>query len=149
MKFYSEKLNKLFDTEAALKDAEKILEKECKKHELGKRALSQKIEEAEVALEEAYVNYDKVREEAARILDESNKQVIELLNTAKGKITEAEKARTDAIVAFNQQYGTYRANYTGERAKRESNRVNKIINDVFANALSYNTYNNKFDKFFF
>ena len=55
-----------------------------------------------------------------------------MINDAKAKITEAEKNRTDAIVAFNHQFGTYRANYTGERAKRESERINKIVNDIFS-----------------
>lgn len=131
MKFYSETLNKLFDSEKELKDAEKAFEDKNLLKENTKKELSVRIEVAEEALDAAHKNYEAVREEAAKILDESNKQVIKMMNDAKAQITEAEKARTDAIVAFNQQFGTYRANYTGERAKRESERVNKMVDDMF------------------
>jgi hypothetical protein len=132
MKYYSETLNKLFDNEADLKAAEKVfLDKNLQK-ENTKKELSAKIEEAEAALDAAHKNYEVVREEATKLMDESNKQIISMMNNAKTKITEAEKARTDAIVAFNQRFGTYRANYTGERAKRESDRINKIVNDIFS-----------------
>jgi sugar-specific transcriptional regulator TrmB len=132
MKFYSETLNKLYDSEKELKAAEKAFNDQNLQKENTKKELSTKIEVAEVALDEAHKNYEAVREEAAKLMDESNKQIIKMMNDAKAKITEAEKARTDAIVAFNQQFGTYRANYTGERAKRESDRINKIVNDIFS-----------------
>ncbi len=132
MKYYSETLNKLFDSEKELKAAEKVFEDKNIQKENTKKELSIKIEAAETALDEAHKNYEAVREEAAKLMDESNKQILKMINDAKSKITEAEKNRTDAIVAFNQQFGTYRANYTGERAQRESDRINKIVNDIFS-----------------
>ena len=132
MKYYSETLTKLFDSEKELKAAEKAFEDKNLQKENTKKELSQKIEAAETALDAAHKNYEAVREEAARLMDESNKQILKMINDAKAKITEAEKNRTDAIVAFNQQFGTYRANYTGERAQRESDRINKIVNDIFS-----------------
>lgn len=141
MKFYSEKLNKLFDTEADLRDAEKALQAEKVKKELGKKELAKSIEDAEANLDKAYQEYDEAKNTAAKILDESNKQVIKILNDAKAKVAEAEKARTDAIVKFNQNFGTYRANYSGERAVRESNRVNKLVDDLFK-TLPYSTFFN-------
>lgn len=132
MKYYSEKLNKLFDSEKELKAAEKVFEDKNIQKENTKKELSMKIEAAETALDAAHKNYEVVREEAAKLMDESNKQILHMMNDAKAKITEAERVRTDAIVAFNQQFGTYRANYTGERAQRESDRINKIVNDIFS-----------------
>jgi chromosome segregation ATPase len=132
MKYYSETLNKLYNSEKELRAAEKALEDKNLQKENTKKELSTKIEAAEAALDAAHKNYEEVREEAARLMDESNKQILKMINDAKAKITEAEKTRTDAIVAFNQQFGTYRANYTGERAKRESDRINKIVNDLFS-----------------
>jgi hypothetical protein len=142
MKYYSEKLNKMFDTEAALKDAEKALADANVKKEVGKKELAKNIEQAEINLDKAYQAYDDAKNEAARILDESNKQVIKILNDAKAKVAEAEKARTDAIVQFNAQFGVYRANYSGERAVRESNRVNKLVEDLFKMFPSNTVYNN-------
>ena len=132
MKFYSEQLNKLFDSEKELKAAEKSFEDKNLQKENTKKELSTKIESAEAALDAAHKNYEAVREEAAKLMDDSNKQIIKMMNEAKAQITAAEKARTDAIVEFNRQFGTYRANYTGERAKRESDRINKIVNDLFS-----------------
>lgn len=130
MKFYSEKLNKLFDTPEALTIAEE--EATNKQTELTKKELSQAIEKADAALDEAYKNYDEVRNAAAKILDESNKQVEQMLKAAKKKITVAEQERSNAIVQFNKQFGTYKVNYTGDRAKRESQRVNKMLDDIFS-----------------
>lgn len=130
MKFYSEKLNKLFDTPEALTAAEE--EATNKQTELTKKELSQAIEKADAALDEAYKNYDEVRNAAAKILDESNKQVEQMLKDAKKKITVAEQERSNAIVQFNKQFGTYKVNYTGDRAKRESQRVNKMLDDIFS-----------------
>ena len=132
MKYYSEKLNKLFDTEKALKDAETAAANEAAKQELSKKTLSQKIEAAEEAVDAAYKNYEDTRNLAAKILEDSNKQIIDIMNKAKAQITDAEKARTDAIVAFNQQFGTYRANYTGERAKREAKRIDSLASNILS-----------------
>jgi len=131
MKFYSEKLNKLFDSEKELKSAEKAFDEKNLVTENTKKELSKRIEAAEDAVDAAHKNYEVVKQEAAKLMDESNKQIANMLNEAKEKITSAEKDRTDAIVAFNQQFGTYRANYTGERAKRESERINQMVNDMF------------------
>lgn len=132
MKYYSEVLQKLFDDEKSLKAEEKAFNDKNLQKENTKKELSHKIEAAEAAVDAAHKNYETTRQEAAKLMDESNKQILRMMNDAKAKITAAEKARTDAIVAFNQQFGTYRANYTGERAKRESERVNKMINDIFS-----------------
>ena len=131
MKFYSEKLNKLFDSEKELKSAEKVFDEKNLITENTKKELSKRIEAAEDAVDAAHKNYEAVKQEAAKLMEESNKQIANMLNDAKEKITSAEKDRTDAIVAFNQQFGTYRANYTGERAKRESERINQMVNDMF------------------
>ncbi len=131
MKFYSEELQKLFDTEKELKDAEKAFKDRQLVKETTKKELSQKIEDADKAVDDAYKNYEKAREYAAKLMDESNKEIIKIMEDAKAAIAKAEKARTDAIIAFNQQFGTYRANYSGERAKRESERVNRLIEDLF------------------
>ena len=137
MKYYSELLQKLFDDEKSLKAEEKAFNDKNLQKENTKKELSMKIENAEAALDEAHRNYEAVREEAAKLMDESNKQIIQMMNDAKAKITAAERTRTDAIISFNQQFGTYRANYTGERAKRESERINKIVNDIFSWPFNY------------
>lgn len=143
MKYYSESLKKLFDTPEKLQEAETEALLANQKTELTKKELSNAIEKAELKLDEAYKNYDAVREAAAKILDESNKQVEKMLKDAKQVITTAEQERADAIVQFNKQFGTYKVNYTGDRAKRESQRVNKMVEDLFSMLPPFGTYNFK------
>jgi hypothetical protein len=143
MKYYSESLKKLFDTPEQLQEAETEALLANQKTELTKKELSNAIEKADLKLDEAYKNYDAVREAAAKILDESNKQVEKMLKDAKQIITSAEQERTNAIVEFNKQFGTYKFNYTGDRAKRESQRVNKMVEDLFSMLAPFGTYNCK------
>lgn len=132
MKYYSEILTKLFDSQKELEDAEKAYKETQKSKDNTKKELSQKIEAADAAVDAAYKNYEEARVYAAKLMEESNKQIIEILEAAKDEITNAEKARTDAIVEFNRQFGTYRANYSGERAKRESERIANMVNNIFS-----------------
>ena len=131
MKYYSETLKKLFDSEEGLKAAEKAFEEKNTQNENTKKELSHKIENAEKAVDAAYKEYEEARKYAAKLMEESNREIIRILDEAKANITEAEKLRADAIVEFNQRFGTYRANYTGERAQRESERVQKMVDDIF------------------
>ena len=132
MKYYSETLKRLFDTPEELEEHEIAYARDKAKDELSKKVLSKKIEDADKLVDSAYKEYEDAKSRAAEILEKSNQQVADILNEAKAKISEAEKERTNAIVAFNQKYGTYRVNYTGERAKNESERINRMINDVFS-----------------
>ena len=132
MKYYSETLKRLFDTPEELAEHENAYARDKAKDELSKKVLSQKIEAADKLVDSAYKEYEDAKSRAAEILEKSNQQVADILNEARAKISKAEKERTNAIVAFNQKYGTYRVNYTGERAKNESERINRMINDVFS-----------------
>ena len=132
MKYYSESLKKLFDTPEQLQEAETEALLANQKTELTKKELSDAIEKADLKLDEAYKNYDAIRETAAKILDESNKQVEKMLQDAKQVITTAQQERANSIVQFNKQFGTYKFNYTGDRAKRESQRVNRMLDDLFS-----------------
>ena len=88
MKYYSEKLNKLFDTEKDLKAAEKeVADKEAKKAELAKakKADATKVEEA-----------FKARNAARR---EYNTKVMDARKAYNTALLEAKKAFEDAINA--------------------------------------------------
>jgi membrane protein involved in colicin uptake len=90
MKFYSEKLNKLFDTEKELKAAEtEVAEAEAKKAEEAKT----KKAEAKV-VEDAF----KARNAARR---EYNTKVVEARKIYNAALAEAKKAFNDAITAAN------------------------------------------------
>ena len=66
MKFYSEKLNKLFNTEEELINEEKVLEEK----EAAKNALKEKRAERAKEVEEAYKVAREAKEKADKILQE-------------------------------------------------------------------------------
>lgn len=160
MKYYSEKLDKTFNTEKECLKAEKEYERKNKyikenkplnenetseelaKQQVNKSLISKekkeyanKVAEAEKALEEANNIYSTAQDRAAEILETSNRQVKEILEEAKNRVKDAERARRDALVEFNKRFGPYTTHYTGERAVDEFNkainRFNEPIYDLF------------------
>lgn len=160
MKYYSEKLNRNFNTEKECLKAEKQYEREktyiknnkplnegqtaelVAKDKVNKSLVSKekkeyadKITQAEKLLEQANKDYSIAQDKAAEILDKSNKEIKDLLDNAKAKVTEAERARRDALLEFNKKFGPYTAHYTGEKAIEEFNkavtRFNEPIYDLF------------------
>ena len=97
MKYYSEKLNKVFDTTEALEVAEKELaEKEAEKAKLleVKKARAKEVEEA-------YLEYQKVKEEAYKTIAEAEKKWISLRDT------------------FAKDYNGYHMTYTNINGKQQ------------------------------
>lgn len=142
MKFYSDLISKFFDTEEECVKAEKEFTEKQEAKEAERKAkaslvskekkeLSDAVEAAEAKLSKAYENYDLVKEEVKKILEESNKKALELLNPAKEAIREAQKERYTAISEFNKKYGIYTAQYTGDRAFKEFKQATNWIEDFF------------------
>ena len=148
MKFYSEQLDKVFETEKECLRAEKEFALEQKRKEerktqeekareekalisKEKKEYADKITKAEEELKVAQENYKVAQDKAAEILEESNKQVTELLNTAQEEVKKAQRAKRDAIVAFSNKFGTYTKSYTGEKAIEEFNKALDTFTNPF------------------
>lgn len=138
MKFYSEVLNKTFDTVKELEVAEKeeAKRKEAEKAELTKatnekKELAKKVEEADKVLQDAYNKYELAKEECEKILKEAELEIDELIEPAKQAIRDAQKARYKAILDYNEKYGRYDVKYTGERAYQEMQRALKDFDHIF------------------
>lgn len=124
-------INECKDAEnAVLKDREALAEKERDKSKL-KKKLSGEVDKAEENLKKAYADYESAKAEAQKILEESNKQMLDILNPAKKAVEEAEKAKTQAIKNFNRECGPYQKIYTGEAAQAEFDRFTKQFNNLF------------------
>lgn len=146
MKFYSETLDKVFETEKECLKAERDFALEQKKKEeerktqeekakeekalisKQKKECADKIAKAEEELRIAQENYKVAQDKAAQILEESNKQVTDLLNTAQEEIKKAQRAKRDAIVEFSNKFGAYTKSYTGEKAIEEFNKALDTLN---------------------
>lgn len=114
MKFYSEKLKKLFDTEKELVAAEKVVDEENKKKKL---ASEQKKEEAKV-VEDAFKARNAARRE---------------YNT---KLVEARKIYNDAIIAAKKAFNETLTSATDIKDKAEE-AYNKALKDFTAKYESY------------
>ena len=147
MKYVSEfkELNgKVFDTIDDCNAAETkiiesrnaIAEKEKEKSRLRKE-LAGEVETAEQELKKAYEDYDAARDVAAKILEESNQRILDLLKPAKEAIRDAEKKRVEAICRFNKECGPYQKTYTGDKAITEFNRISKQMDNLFGDMFGW------------
>ena len=101
-----------------------------------KRALSKVIEDADQQVLDAYANYEKVKKEVQRILEESNNQMTKMLTDAADKIKSAEKTRRDAILEYTKNYGSYQKVYSGERAVKECERLEAQFADSLGDVIN-------------
>lgn len=133
MKIYSEITKNLYDTEKECLEAEKEFKREKDTAELSKKAAAKAIEDAQTKLDEANALYDAAKEKAAKMLEESNKEITKLLNDAESVVKKAEDEKLNAVLEFNKKYGTYKTTLTGEKAaeayKRSLDRFNRTLSN--------------------
>lgn len=162
MKYFSETLNKAFDTEEECLKAE-----EAKKQELAeaaeketaianeKKAAAKEIEDADKAIDAAYEALEAAKVAARDVRDKYNEDIIKareeldnklaslrnesieeqhkILDPAYDAYNDAQQARMNAIERFNEKFGTYKQVYTGSRAAKEYNRISRQIDNMFRN----------------
>lgn len=140
MKYYSETLKQLFDSEEAVKAAEEehaiaLKNKEeleaQQKAEISKqkKELADKIDQAKLAYDEAYESFETAKKKANDILQEAKKQAGLEVRTAQENLNKAYKDVYDAIGEFNSKFGVYNRTYTGKDAVKEFRRASNQIDD--------------------
>ena len=114
MKFYSEKLKKLFDTEKDLVAAEKVVDEENQKKRLAseqKKEEASKVEDAFKARNAARREYNTKLVEARKIYNDAiiaaKKAFNETLTTATDTKDKAEEAYNTALKEFTAKYESY------------------------------------------
>lgn len=150
MKYFSEKLNKVFDTEKELKTEEAKLdfisenpddnlldvktvetkEENSVSKTPSRKQLAADVDSADLKLKEAYANYDVAKQKVEDLLKKYQKDVDDILDPAKEAVRKAEQDRYDAIRRFNDSYGPYQVVYTGDRAAQEMFRALNEINNI-------------------
>ena len=138
MKYFSEVLNKTFDSVSELETEEKRFEaqkakeiEEAHKKEDTKKKLVQAIEQEEKNVDSAYDELESAREKCKVILEESNKKVETILTEAKEKVRVAEQKRLNAIREYNKLYGTYKVYYDNLKTDADRARVERQVNSLF------------------
>ena len=139
---YKELAGQVFDSIEACAAAEREVDRaKHLEHEKNsaiaarKKQLAKDVETADKNVKDAYDARIKTKEEVQKILEESNKKMMTMLDEANVKVREAEKARRDAILAYNKEFGTYQAVYTGERAQTEFDRLTKQFDSTFTDMI--------------
>ena len=142
MKYYSDKLGKLFETEEDLnlaeeKKAKEELEAEEAKEKASKekKELAKQIDLAEKELDDAYKDLDLAREQARELQKETLKKLEAILKPAEDKVKKAQEKRYNAIRNFNEHYGAFTTTLTGAKAAEEMRRTlsyfDKLFKDFF------------------
>ena len=138
MKYFSENLNKLFDSQEELESAEKTAnekkEKEAAEKALvskEKKACSDIVKAADAEVDKAREKYVAARKEAQEIISEAENKAKEVLRAASKELSAAQEKRYDALKKFNEKYGPYTMSFTGEKAYTEWKKAVEMFNDFF------------------
>lgn len=148
MKFYSEKLNELFDTLEALEAAENKKTAKAKKtlrvdeavkedkpvepEVPTRKQLAAAVDAADEAVKEAYVKYAEAKSAVEELSKKYLEEIDNILEPAKKAVKDAEQNRYEAIRRFNDSYGAYQVTYTGAKAADE---FMKAISSINSKAL--------------
>ena len=157
MKYYSEKLDKVFDTPEALEEAESAVctcnkvddnfknEKlaDTEKKDLdkipSKKQLAADVDDADARVKDAYAEYEVAKKQIEELSKTYLESVDAILTPAKEAVKKAEEERYEAIRKFNNYYGAYQTVLTGDRAAKEMIRA---INEI--NSIQRKIWNNTF-----
>ena len=147
MKYYSETLEKLFNSEDELFAAEERAEKLANEEKERKNKLSADKKMAATKVQLATEEYDKAvdrfeskkkeilkeldtaEDEAAKIIDKANNVAEAKLEEAKEELRKAKIAKINAIKEFEDSYGPYKTVLTGDAAKKEWEKIESSINE--------------------
>ena len=146
MKYYSEKLKKLYNSVEELEKEElaeqeraeqKAAEEIKKSHKFAaeKKQAASNVEAAAEKVTNAYKHYIDEKNEANALINECNRHVKETLDNALQAISNAVKEYNDALYAFNDKFGPYKKVLTGDKVKTYSNINNHLFDGYFDPSL--------------
>ena len=93
--------------------------------------MATEVELADQKVSEAKANMELARQKAQELSKKYLEEIDAILEPAKKELTNAQKARYDAIQRFNDAYGPYSTTYTGARAADEFARAVADISTFF------------------
>lgn len=129
MKFYSEILDKCFDTYQACEQAE--ANKKQQDAVSKRKDADSAVKVLETALNKANSDYEKAYAEAKAISEKATKCISDLLDPAEKAVNEATKNYADGIKNYNKTYGVYKnvKVMTGDDATKEfANLIDLLFN---------------------
>lgn len=133
MKYYSEELKSMFDTEEQLLAAEETARQKKESAKVTKAKYAKAVKDAETQVEIAHKSYDKAISKVQELQKEYDQKVKEIMDPAVDQLVKAQKDRADAITKFNDKYGTYTTTYTGNEALKEFDKFVDRCSKLFDN----------------
>ena len=137
MKFYSEVLDKLFDSEEEVTTAETeyneslVRQEEAKKKvSKEKKALADEIEKADAELDKAYKYYEDAKQEVLLRKKNVDEECQSIMKEAKEYLKDAQANKLRLVEQFAEKFGSYSVSYTGDRAQKEMNRHLSWFDDL-------------------
>lgn len=159
MKFYSEKLDKLFETEAALVEAEEIQAKEeAEKQKLKdqKKEDAKLVEESFKALNEAKTKYNRTKMEAhkeyLKKVAAAKAEYEDTISRAYEVVVEGEAAHSKNLNAFLEKHkeGFHTTIHDADGTVSISVNDNKSLNEFYEGLKDFwKDYTDIFDKFWY
>jgi hypothetical protein len=131
MRYYSETLNKFYDTEEQCLAEEEKARVDAEKKKVTKAKLAKVVEDADKALDAAYENLEKAKASVAELQKEYDAKVDNIMNPAVELVKKCSKDRADAIKEFNDNFGVYTTTYSGDKALNELVKMDKIFDNFF------------------
>ena len=129
MKYYSEILDKKFDTEEELHVAEAKARKD-------KAESAERLKEAENAVKAAYENLEKVQGEVRKILETSNAKMNKMLEDANYTVKQAENAYIKALRNVDVENVLVDGFNKCEKDKRLDEKIQKLV-DALTNPFYF------------
>lgn len=131
MRFYSDELKKMFDTEEQCLAEEEKARVAAEEKKVTKAKLAKAVEDAEKDLDEAYAGLEEAKKQVAELQKEYDERVDAIMNPARDLIKECTKARAEAIKEFNDNFGVYTTTYTGNKALNEFAKTANMIDQFW------------------
>ena len=131
MKYYSEIVDKFFESEEELLCEEQKYKEKQESLKVTKANLAKKIEVANTALEEAYKAMEEAKKKDKELYEKYKEESKNIIEPCREEISKCLNDRAEAIKEFNRKFGSYKTTYTGDKALEEFDRILNIFNSFF------------------
>lgn len=107
MKYYSEKLDKMFDTADQLLEEEALAAKKEASEKSLKENCETAIKVAEELVKEAEIEFDVAQTQVAQLQEEYDAKVDAIMEPARKKLQSCIEQRNNCIKNYNEKFGPY------------------------------------------
>ena len=107
MKYYSEKLDRMFDTEDQLLEEEALFDKEQESEATLKENCKKAIKLAEELIKEAEIELEDAQNQVAQLQEEYDAKVDAIMEPARKKLQSCIEQRNNCIKNYNEKFGPY------------------------------------------